>query len=176
MKVLVLADTHLGPDQGVRLTDLLGDRLRVADAILHAGDITDSSVLTALEPFAPVYAVLGNNDRGLSLPEQRVVEFAGCQVAMVHDSGDAAGRATRLRRWFPDADAVVFGHSHIPWNEAHVRSADGHVQHHLNPGSATQRRRAPHCTIAWLELRAGRVLSIDHEPLSDPKPASFGVR
>jgi putative phosphoesterase len=163
MKVLVLADTHLGPGQSERLTDLLGERLRVADAILHAGDITDLSVLTVLEQFAPVHAVLGNNDHGLSLPERRVVEMAGCRVAMVHDSGDAAGRATRLRRWFPDADVVVFGHSHIPWNESHVRSADGHVQHHLNPGSATQRRRAPRCTVAWLELRAGRNPFIDHE-------------
>jgi putative phosphoesterase len=165
MKVLVLADTHLGPEHGERLKVLLGDRLHVADAILHAGDVTDVSVLTALEQFAPLYAVLGNNDHGLSLPERRVVELADCQVAMVHDSGDATGRATRLRRWFPDADVVVFGHSHIPWNETHVRSADGHVQHHVNPGSATQRRRAPTCTIAWLELQAGDVVSIDHEPV-----------
>jgi putative phosphoesterase len=166
MKALVLADTHLGPTQGDRLVDLLGARLRVADVILHAGDITDLSVLAVLAQFAPVHAVLGNNDHGLPLPEQRVVDIAACQVAMVHDSGDAAGRATRLRRWFPDADVVVFGHSHIPWNETHVRSADGHVQHHLNPGSATQRRRAPHCTIAWLDVRAGRVVSINHEPVS----------
>jgi putative phosphoesterase len=166
MKVLVLADTHLGPEQGDRLVELLGDRLRVADVIMHAGDITDRSVLTLLAQFAPVHAVLGNNDRGLALPAQRVVDVAGCQVAMVHDSGDATGRAARLRRWFPDADVVVFGHSHTPWNEIHLRPADGHVQHHLNPGSATQRRRAPRCTIAWLEVRDGGVVSIDHEPVS----------
>ena len=166
MKVLALADTHLGPDQSDRLTDLLGERLRAADAILHAGDVTDSSVLAALEQFAPVHAVLGNNDRSLSLPERRIIDIAACKVAMVHDSGDAAGRGARLRRWFPDADVVVFGHSHIPWNDTNVRLADGHVQHHLNPGSAIQRRRAPHCTIAWLELRAGRVESVDHEAVS----------
>ena len=145
MKALVLSDTHLGPDQGERLTNLLGERLRIADAILHAGDVTDLSVLTVLAQFAPVHAVLGNNDHGLPLPEQRVVDLAACQVAMVHDSGDAAGRATRLRRWFPDADVVIFGHSHIPWNETQVRTADGHVQHHLNPGSATQRRGSAAC-------------------------------
>jgi predicted phosphodiesterase len=94
------------------------------------------------------------------------VEIAACRVAMVHDSGEATGRAARLRRWFPHADVVVFGHSHLPWNETDIRSEDGHVQHHLNPGSATQRRRAPRCTIAWLELRAGRVLSIEHEAVS----------
>ncbi len=163
MKALVLADTHLGPAQGGRLGALLGDRLRVAGAILHAGDITDASILTSLAEFAPVYAVLGNNDHGLALPEQRIVELGGCRVAMVHDSGDASGRTTRLRRWFPEADVVVFGHSHLPWNETDVRASDGHVQHHLNPGSATQRRRAPRCTVAWLELRAGCVESIVHD-------------
>jgi putative phosphoesterase len=163
MKVLVLADTHLGAGQAERLTRRLGDRLRFAGAILHAGDIVDESVLTELAVFAPVHAVLGNNDRGLELPERLIVDLAGCRVAMVHDSGDSAGRRRRLRTWFPDADVVVFGHSHLPWNEVDRRDADGHVQHHLNPGSATQRRRAPTCTIAWLEVQAGRVESISHE-------------
>ena len=166
MKVLVLADTHLGPQQGERLVHLLGARVGMAEAILHAGDVTDSSVLDVLAQFAPVHAVLGNNDHGLTLPPQRLLQLAACRVAMIHDGGDAAGRRTRLRRWFPDADIVVFGHSHLPWHETHVRSADGHVQHHVNPGSATQRRLAPRCTIAWLELRAGRVISVEHDAVS----------
>ena len=163
MKALVVSDTHLGPGRAGRLIDLLGDRLRVPSAILHAGDITDARVLTELQHFAPVHAVLGNNDVGLALPTQRVVELGGCRIAMVHDSGHTAGRAQRLRRWFPDADVVVFGHSHLPWNEIDVRVEDGHVQHHLNPGSATQRRRAPRCTIAWLELLDGTVVAVQHE-------------
>jgi uncharacterized protein len=166
MKALVLADTHLGAGQSERLIALLGPRLRVAGAIFHAGDVTDDSVLAAMARFAPVHAVLGNNDRGLTLPRQRLVELAGCRVGMVHDSGDATGRTDRLRRWFPEADVVVFGHSHLPWNQSDVRAADGHVQHHLNPGSPTQRRRAPRCTVAWLELHAGRVISIEHEAVS----------
>lgn len=159
MNVLVLADTHLGPGQATRLTERLGARLHDADAILHAGDITDAGVLAELAGAAPVYAVLGNNDHGLSLPERRVVDLAGCSVAMVHDSGQSAGRAARLRRWFPDAAVVVFGHSHLPWDEVDVR-ADGHVQHHVNPGSATQRRRAPRCTVAWLDLDDGEVRAV----------------
>lgn len=163
MRALVLSDTHLGSEQGSRLVELLGDRLLVASAILHAGDIVDESVLVELGRFAPVHAVLGNNDHRVSLPERRIVQLGGCDIAMVHDSGDAAGRAPRLRRWFPDADVVVFGHSHLPWHETDVRAHDGHVQHHLNPGSATQRRRAPRCTVAWLELLAGHVVSIEHD-------------
>ena len=100
MNVLLLADTHLGEGEGARLVDKLCGHLETADVIIHAGDVTDASVLAALEEFAPVRAVLGNNDRGMILPERLVVELDGCQVAAVHDSGPAGGRRTRLRRWF----------------------------------------------------------------------------
>ncbi len=164
-RVLVVSDTHVVAGRAPVLVDHLREQLVAADVILHAGDIVDESVLGALAAFAPVHAVLGNNDHGVALPERRVVDIDGCTVAMVHDSGDAIGRGGRLRRWFPDADVVVFGHSHLPWNETDVRAADGHVQHHLNPGSATQRRRAPRCTVAWLELEGGAVVSVGHEPV-----------
>ena len=119
--------------------------------VLHAGDVTEHRVLDELAALAPVHAVLGNNDIGLPLPERCTVTLGGRTVAMVHDSGASVGRAARLRRWFPDADVVVFGHSHLPWHEVDVR-ADGHRQHHVNPGSPTERRRAPHATAAWLVL------------------------
>jgi putative phosphoesterase len=159
--VLVLADTHLGRGQAGRLVDRLQRSLVAADVILHAGDIVDRSVIDDLARFAPVHAVLGNNDRGVVLPERWVGSIGGCEVAMVHDSGPSAGRAARLRRWFPAADLVVFGHSHIPWHETHL-DPSGHVQHHVNPGSATQRRRQPRCTIARIRLQTGRVLDVRH--------------
>jgi uncharacterized protein len=163
MNVLVLADTHLGEGQQDRLIEKLSGQLESADVIIHAGDVTDASVLAALEEFAPVHAVLGNNDRGMSLPERLVVELDGCRIAAVHDSGPSGGgRAARLRRWFPQADVVVFGHSHMPWHEIDVRSSDGHVQHHLNPGSAMQRRSAPNHTAAVLRLSDGLVVDVGH--------------
>ena len=161
MNVLLLADTHLREGEEVRLIDKLSGHLAAADVIIHAGDVTDGSVLTALEEFAPVRAVLGNNDRGMILPERFVVELDGCEVAAVHDSGPAEGRTARLRRWFPQADVVVFGHSHIPWHQIDVRS-DGHVQHHVNPGSAMQRRGAPENTAAVLQLHDGAVVDVSH--------------
>jgi uncharacterized protein len=166
VNVLLIADTHLAEGQGARLIDKLSGHLDTADVIIHAGDVTDASVLTALEEFAPVRAVLGNNDRGMILPERLVVELAGCEVAVVHDSGPAGGRAARLRRWFPQADVVVFGHSHVPWHEIDVRSSDGHAQHHINPGSAMQRRLAPHHTAAVLQLQDGVVTDVSHIVLS----------
>jgi uncharacterized protein len=155
-RALVVADTHLKAGQGGRLMERLrnAELTRDIDAVFHAGDLVDADVLDALSVVAPVHAVLGNNDHGLALPERIEVRVGGCLIAMVHDSGPSTGRPARLRRWFPRADVVLFGHSHIPWHETHVDDA-GHVQHHVNPGSAIQRRRQPQCTAAVLELRAG---------------------
>jgi putative phosphoesterase len=164
VRALVLADTHTGANRVDELVERLEPHLERADVILHAGDVTDASVLDALGSFATVHAVRGNNDHGIVLPDRRIVELGGCQVAMVHDSGPSSGRAARLRGWFPDADVVVFGHSHLPWHVIDVR-ADGHVQHHVNPGSPTQRRQAPRCTVAWLRVGDGRVVDVTHEPV-----------
>ena len=166
--VLLLADTHLGPGQSGRLLERISADLVVADVVVHAGDVTDRSVLDTLRARVPdVFAVKGNNDRGLDLPERHCVDVAGCAVAIIHDSGPAAGRAARLRRWFPSSDVVVFGHSHIPWHEVDV-DADGHVQHHVNPGSAMQRRRQPACTVAHLIIEHGRVADVRHVVVGPP--------
>ena len=159
--VLVLADTHLDAAGAVRLVERIDAELGRADVVLHAGDVTHAAVLDALAARAPVHAVQGNNDRDLELPDRLVITLDGCEFAMVHDSGPAAGRTTRLRRWFPGADVVVFGHSHLPWHETDVRP-DGHVQHHVNPGSAILRRRAPTCTVAHVVVDGGRVLDVRH--------------
>lgn len=158
MRVLLLTDTHIGPSRpNRRLPDAVYEVLvEGVDAILHAGDVTAPELLHELEGFAPVHAVLGNNDAALRLPETLQVELAGVRVAMIHDSGPAAGRARRLRRTFPHADVVVFGHSHLPWDET-----DPGGQRHLNPGSPTERRMAPTRTCGLLDLADGRV--VDYE-------------
>jgi putative phosphoesterase len=155
MRALVLADTHSRPLPGVVL-----DALADADVVLHAGDVTAASVLDALHAYAPVQAVLGNNDVGLSLPETREFALDGVRVAMIHDSGARAGRERRMHKRFPDADVVVFGHSHIPWNACGV---DGQLL--FNPGSATQRRRQPFATYGVLECVAGKITRHDIIPI-----------
>ncbi len=162
--VLLVADTHLAAAAASRLTDRIGAELALADVVVHAGDITERGVLDALAEHVEVHAVKGNNDHGLDLPERLVLTVDGCTLAIVHDSGPATGRAARLRRWFPDADVVVFGHSHLPWHETTVR-ADGHVQHHVNPGSAMVRRRAPTCTVAHVVVSGGAVSEVRHVPV-----------
>ena len=123
--VVVLADTHIRRGSRRRLADSVLAELERADVVLHAGDLLVPELLDELSGFAPVHAVLGNNDHELvgCLPEQLVVDIDGVRIAMVHDSGARAGRAGRLHRRFPDAAVVVFGHSHLPVNPARRRPA-----------------------------------------------------
>jgi putative phosphoesterase len=124
------------------------------DLILHAGDVCRAGVLEELAAFAPVRAVMGNNDTpdvaAWGAPETLELDLDGLRVAMVHDAGPAAGRARRLRRRFPDAQAVVFGHSHIALYEQERGFAI------FNPGSPTERRRSPHHTMGVAAIEDGR--------------------
>ena len=154
MRALVLADTHMRPDRDRDLPAVVWREAMDADVILHAGDVTTSHLLGALERCAPVHAVLGNNDAALAgvLPETLEVRLGGVRVAMIHDSGPSSGRANRLHRRFPAADVVVYGHSHIPLDEVGI---DGQIL--FNPGSCTERRRQPRHTYGILELVDGAV-------------------
>lgn len=154
MRVVVLADTHIRPGGRRRLPDAVYDLLDDAEAILHAGDVLVADLLDELGGFAPVFAVLGNNDVELAgrLPEERVEVLGGVTVGMIHDSGPSAGRPARMRRRFPQADLVVYGHSHIPYDGP---GAEG--QWLFNPGSPTDRRSQPHHTVGILDLEEGRI-------------------
>ena len=163
MRVVVLADTH-APRRWRACPPRVARHLRRADLILHAGDVCTASVLAELAEYAPVAAVIGNND-GPDVAEWGAAETAeldldGLSVAMVHDSGAAAGRLARLRRRFPRADLVVFGHSHIPLDE----SASG--LRIFNPGSPTDRRRQPHGTLGVLEIDSGHLASAAIVPVT----------
>ena len=158
-RVLVLSDTHLHPHRARRLPPAVYAALEDAGVVLHAGDIVTADVLHELARWAPVYAVRGNNDLDPALthlPETRLEVIDGVEVAMVHDSGPRAGREARMRRRFPTADVVVFGHSHIPWDRPGL---DGQLL--FNPGSPTERRAQPHHTMGVLELDDGTV--VHHE-------------
>jgi len=168
VRVLLLADTHLADTSSRRLDDEVLAAAGRADLILHAGDITGAALLAELGGLAPVVAVLGNNDVELvgELPEQRELDLDGVAVALVHDAGPRAGRAARLRRWFPAADLVVYGHSHQPDDST---GEDG--LRIVNPGSPTQRRRAPTRTYGELVVDRGRIVELELRHL-DPVPPS----
>jgi putative phosphoesterase len=154
VRAVVLSDTHLHDGGAKRLPDAVYDAMQEADVVLHCGDVVGRELLDELSTYAPVHAVLGNNDVSLrgTLPERLVLDLAGVSVAMVHDSGPTKGRPARMRRAFPGAELVVFGHSHAPVDELGV---DG--QRLFNPGSPTQRRRQPRPSFGVLDLLDGRV-------------------
>jgi putative phosphoesterase len=151
MRLAIISDTHM-PRGDRALPEACVERLRAADAILHAGDLITLEVLELLQSLGPpVHAVHGNVDGPevrAALPGARVVEVGGARIGMVHDAGPASGRMRRMRARFPGADAVVFGHSHLPLHE----SEDGFQL--FNPGSPTERRRAPVHTMGEAEVGA----------------------
>ncbi len=154
MQIAVISDTHL-PRGSRRLPEECVDRLRAADLILHAGDLMRLPVLGQLESYGPVVAVHGNVDDSevcAALPEVTSVDAGVVTIGLVHDAGPSKGRLERLRRRFPDADAVVFGHSHIP---LHERALDGFQI--FNPGSPTERRRAPRHTMGIATVVGGQL-------------------
>jgi putative phosphoesterase len=156
MKVAVLADTH-APRSWKSCPPEVARRLHRVDLILHAGDVCRATVLEELAGFAPVRAVLGNNDTpdvaAWGALETLHLDLDGLAVAMVHDAGPAQGRRRRMRRRFPEAALVVFGHSHIPLD---LVAEDG--PRLFNPGSPTDRRRQPRGTMGLLRVEAGRLL------------------
>jgi uncharacterized protein len=152
--IAILADTHL-PRGERRPSDRCVALLRGAELILHAGDVATGAVLDELSALGPpVLAVHGNVDEPAlvrRLPSELELELDGVRLAMVHDAGPAKGRLARLRRRFPNADGVVFGHSHIPLLER-----DGGFQI-FNPGSPTDRRRQPQRTMGLARVERGAV-------------------
>ncbi len=158
MLLAIISDTHL-PRGPRTLPDACVERLEEADLILHAGDFGALAVLLAIQTLGPVAAVRGNvDDRELRrrLPETRVVEVDGARIAMVHDAGPAAGRLARMRRRFPGVDAVIFGHSHLPHHERASGGRSGRFQI-FNPGSPTERRRAPNHTMGMASVDDGHI-------------------
>lgn len=152
-RIGVISDTHIPgkakvlPDAALRLFDAF----RV-DLILHAGDISTLAVLNQLEAHAPVAAVQGNVELAevvAALPLTRELFVDVCAIGLIHDLGARQHYAGNARRLFPTARVVVFGHSHIPL----IADRDGLLL--LNPGSATDRRRQPSCTVALLTIADG---------------------
>jgi uncharacterized protein len=154
LRVVLLADTH-APRRWQTCPPEVARHLRRAGAVLHAGDVCTAAVLDELADYAPVHAVLGNNDgpdvAAWGASDTLEVDLNGLAVAMVHDSGQASGRLRRMRRRFPRASLVVFGHSHIPLDES------GEGLRIFNPGSPTDRRRQPRGTLGVLRIDDGHL-------------------
>ncbi|WP_431218467.1 metallophosphoesterase family protein [Leifsonia xyli] len=166
MRLLLISDTHV-PKRARTLPALVLSAVDAADVVIHAGDWVDAATLDLLEERSRrLVGVYGNNDGPelrRRLPEIARVEMGGLRFAVVHETGPAAGREARADRDFPDADVLVFGHSHIPWDTV----TPGGLRL-LNPGSPTDRRRQPVCTYLAAEVADGRLTDVTLVPVPRP--------
>ncbi|MFJ9701182.1 metallophosphoesterase family protein [Streptomyces fradiae] len=166
MELLLMSDTHV-PARARAVPSEVLDLVPRVDVVVHAGDWVDTATLDLLEARARwLVAVYGNNDGPAlraRLPEVARAELAGLRLAVVHETGPAAGRERRCAERFPDADLLVFGHSHIPWDSV----ADGRLRL-LNPGSPTDRRRQPHRTYMTATVTGGRLARVRLHRLPHP--------
>lgn len=154
LQIAIVSDTHMPRGARTIPRECL-ERSAAADAILHAGDLADVALLDSLRELGPpVHAICGNADsaalRAL-LPDRLELSLGGVRVGMTHIPGPAGGRLDRLRAAFPRCDAVVFGHTHMP---EHERREGFQI---FNPGSPTERRRAPVHTMGLATIEDSRI-------------------
>jgi hypothetical protein len=154
MELAIISDTHM-PRGERAIPGRCLERCRAADLILHAGDLVDLSVLRLLGSLGPpVHAISGNVDNEavrMAVPERLELELDGVRVGMTHIPGPAHGRLERLRASFPACQAVVFGHTHMP---EHAERDGFQI---FNPGSPTERRRAPARTMGLARIEGGAI-------------------
>ncbi|MCU1425437.1 MAG: metallophosphoesterase [Microbacteriaceae bacterium] len=158
-RLLLLADTHV-PRRARALPDQVWEAVEEADVVIHAGDWVEAALLDELEGRAArLVGVWGNNDGDAlrsRLPEVARATIGGIRFAVVHETGTAQGREARCDAAYPDTDVLVFGHSHIPWD---TMSPAG--LRLLNPGSPTDRRRQPRCTMMTAVVRGGTLAEVE---------------
>ena len=146
-RIGVISDTHIPRFKGI--PEAVWQHFAAVERIIHAGDLSVLSVINELETIAPVVAVQGNvetEETMLKLPIKREIVVGNCRIGIVHILGDSKTHARAAGQEFPNARVVVFGHSHIPYNQEH----EGQLL--FNPGSANDRRKQPRCSIGMLTV------------------------
>ncbi|ONI63459.1 YfcE family phosphodiesterase [Leifsonia sp. ALI-44-B] len=158
-RILLISDTHI-PARAPRLPRAVVEAIDEVDLVVHAGDWVDVATLDVLERLSPRFVgVYGNNDHGVlreRLPEVARFELDGLRFAVIHETGATTGREKRADVAFPDVDVLIFGHSHIPWDSVSPRG-----MRLLNPGSPTDRRRQPRCTLMIATVEDGVLTDVE---------------
>ncbi|CUU54127.1 hypothetical protein Ga0074812_102131 [Parafrankia irregularis] len=164
MRLVLLADTHV-PARARDLPAQVWSAVDEADVVIHAGDWVSIDLLHKLTARSRrLVACWGNNDGPdirAQIPEVARITLDGLRFVVVHETGPATGRERRLAAAHPDADVLVFGHSHIPWDTTTPRPGDAHPLRLLNPGSPTDRRRQPHPTYLTATIAASTLTDVE---------------
>ena len=171
--LLIISDTHV-PTRAKQLPSRVLEAADAADLVIHAGDWIEASTLDQLESHAAVLGVWGNNDPEelrARLPEIARRTIDDMRFAVVHETGQAAGREGRMDAAFPDTDVLIFGHSHIPWDS----TAPSGLRL-LNPGSPTDRRRQPYCTFLTALVDDGAIRDVSLVQLGDARQIFEAIR
>ena len=148
MRLGVISDTH-----GLLRPEVF-DAFEDVDHVLHAGDVGDVGLLDDLGAIAPITAVYGNTDGHAlraRLPRIARLELDGFNIVVTHS--DQFGRAVtpdQLHDAFPEADIIVYGHTHRP-----LLTVTDVVVTVMNPGSAGPRRFDLPASVGIIELEAG---------------------
>ncbi|MGW9551313.1 metallophosphoesterase family protein [Citricoccus zhacaiensis] len=168
VRLLLLADTHV-PKRARALPAQVWRAVEGADVVFHAGDWQVPEVLDKLTARARrLVGVWGNNDGEelrRRLPETARVEIGGVRFAMTHETGAACGREQRMATAFPEDDVLIFGHSHIPWDSVAGDETANPGLRLLNPGSPTDRRRQPECTLMTATVQDGQLVDVRLVPV-----------
>jgi putative phosphoesterase len=185
-RVGVVADTHC-PEFVEKLPSRIFEALEGVDLLLHAGDINSEQTLAALGRLAPVEAVRGDHDPSLqALPVSREVTVEGKRIVVVHGQRSRwleepntllwtlslgyfrphRGLTRALRRRFPYADAIVYGHTH----RARAETIDGVLLfnpggvHQWSPATASERLTQNPGWFEWCWLQVARHLRRYEKP------------
>jgi putative phosphoesterase len=167
VRLLLLSDTHV-PRRARDLPDEVWSEVDRADAVIHAGDWTGLGLVDALTARAKrLVGCWGNNDgpevRAV-LPEIAQITVEDLRIVITHETGPAKSRDRRMATAYPDADVLVFGHSHIPWDSTIPRESGPGVPARpfrlLNPGSPTDRRNQPTCTYLTATASLGALSDV----------------
>jgi uncharacterized protein len=163
MKIGVISDTHISLNLDGRyllhksinnpeaLYKAIEPYFKNAKAVIHAGDITDMSVIKMLERFGEVYLVAGNMDPTsvhVNYGDKKIIEISGFRIGIIHGWGAPEGLSLKVRQEFApgSVDCIVFGHTHHPYNKIE----DDVLM--FNPGSATEKRFSPNLAIGILHI------------------------
>lgn len=129
-RIGILSDTHITQSYSW-YTEQVKEAFQDCSIILHAGDLTDLSILDIFQD-KEIHAVYGNMCEMSSrqnLPSSKLITIEGHSIALCHGTGARHNIEERMWNLFPTANCIVYGHTHISVTHRFANTL------FINPGS-----------------------------------------